>query len=57
MDRGLELWTHKEITSTLTVPGTVRTAVGRDRWIRNTLESQYEETCKQGWLFLKTEHV
>ena len=22
---------------------------------QNTWESQYEETCKQGWLFLKTE--
>ena len=32
MDRGLELWNHKEILTTLTVPGTVRTAVGRDIW-------------------------
>ena len=30
IDRGLELWNHKEITTTLTVCGTVRTAVGRD---------------------------
>ena len=29
MDRGLELWNHKEITTTLTAPGTIRTAVGR----------------------------
>ena len=30
IDRGLELWNHKEITTTLTVCGTVRTAVERD---------------------------
>ena len=32
MDRGLELWNNKVITTTLTVSGTVRTAVGRDIW-------------------------
>ena len=32
MDRGLELWNYKEITITLTTPGTVRTAAGRDIW-------------------------
>ena len=26
MDRGSELWNHKYITTTLTLPGTVRTA-------------------------------
>ena len=31
IDRGLELWNNKEITTTLTAPGTVRTAVGRDK--------------------------
>ena len=30
MDRGLELRNHKEITPTLTAPGTVRTAAGGD---------------------------
>ena len=34
MDRGLVLWNHKEITTTLIVPGTVRTAVGRHMWIK-----------------------
>ena len=29
MDGGLELWNHKDITTTLTAPGTVRTAVIR----------------------------
>ena len=28
----MKLWNHKEITTTLTTPGTVRTAVGRDIW-------------------------
>ena len=37
MDRGLELWNHKEITTTLTMPGTVRAAVGRDIWIKKIL--------------------
>ena len=32
MNRGLELWNGKEITTTLTVSGTVRTAVERDIW-------------------------
>ena len=34
IDRGLGLWSHKEITTTLTVPGTVITAAGRDIWIK-----------------------
>ena len=29
MNRGVELWNSKEITTTLTRPGTIRTAVGR----------------------------
>ena len=29
MGRGLKLWQNKEITTTLTAPGTIRTAVGR----------------------------
>ena len=32
MDRGLKFWNYKEMTTTLTVPGTVRTAVERDIW-------------------------
>ena len=32
MKRGSELWNDKEITTTLTSPGAVRTAVGRDIW-------------------------
>ena len=30
MDRGLEVWNDKEITTTLAAPGTVRSVVGRD---------------------------
>ena len=32
MSRRAELWNNKEITTTLTVPGTIRTAVGRKIW-------------------------
>ena len=32
MNRALELWNHKEITITLSAPGTLRTALGRDIW-------------------------
>ena len=32
MNRRAKLWNDKEITTTLTVPGTIRTAVGRKRW-------------------------
>ena len=32
MDRTVELWNDKEITTTLTEPGSVRTAVGRKIW-------------------------
>ena len=32
MNRGLELWNDKGITTTLTTPDTVRTAVGRVIW-------------------------
>ena len=35
MDRGLELWNNKDITITLTPPGTVTTIVGRDIWGKN----------------------
>ena len=38
---------NKEITTAMTVPGTVRTAVVRDIWSK----IQCEETGKQGWLF------
>ena len=34
MNRRVELWNDKEITTTLTVHGTVRTAVGRKIWSR-----------------------
>ena len=42
MHRGVELWNDKEITTTLTAPGTVRTAV-RGIWAIY-LEKQCEET-------------
>ena len=29
-ERGLELWDHKEVTTTLTAPGTKRTTAGSD---------------------------
>ena len=45
MNRREELWNDKEITSTLTVPGTIRTAVGRDIWSKILGENQCEETC------------
>ena len=32
MNRRVELWNDKEIATTLTGPGTVRTAVGRKIW-------------------------
>ena len=32
MNRRVELWNDKEITTTLTAPGTIRTAVGRKIW-------------------------
>ena len=32
MNRGVELWNDKEITTTLTAPGTIRTDVGRKIW-------------------------
>ena len=52
MDRGLKLWNYKKLTTTLTVPVTVRTAIGRDIVLdQNTCKNQCEETYKQGWLF------
>ena len=32
MNKGLQFWNNKEITTTLTTPGPVRTAVSRDIW-------------------------
>ena len=32
MNRSVELWNDKEIATTLTVPGTIRTAVERKIW-------------------------
>ena len=32
MNREVELWNGKEITTTLTAPGTIRTAVGKNIW-------------------------
>ena len=32
MNRRVELWNDKEITTTLTAPGIIRTAVGRKIW-------------------------
>ena len=32
MNRRVEFWNNKEITTTLTVPGTIRIVVGRNIW-------------------------
>ena len=32
MNRWIELWNDKEITTTLTAPGTITTSVGRKIW-------------------------
>ena len=48
MDRRLKLWNHKEITTILTAPGTVRTAVGRDIWSKIFKKTSVK---KQGWVF------
>ena len=34
MNRRVELWNDKEITTTLTAPGTIRTVVGRKIWTK-----------------------
>ena len=47
---GAELWNGKEITTTLTVPGAIRTAVRRKDMEQNTCESLCEDTYKQVWL-------
>ena len=45
MNRRVELWNDKEITTTLTTPGTVRTTVERKKDMeQNTWENQCEET-------------
>ena len=35
MNRRVELWNDKEIATTLTVPGNIRTAVGRKIWSKS----------------------
>ena len=46
MNRRVVLWYDKEITTTLTVPGTIRKKVME----QYTKENLYEETCRQVWL-------
>ena len=54
MNRGLELWNDKEITTTLTAPGTVRTAVGRDIWSKILGKTSVKKPVNKGDCF-KTE--
>ena len=54
MNRRVELLNGKEIETTFTVLGTIRTAVGRnvEEMEQNTSENLFEETCKQVLLYL-----
>ena len=54
MNRGSELWNKKEITTALTVPGTVRTAVGRDIWSKIPGKTSVKKLVNKGAV-LKTE--
>ena len=51
MNRSVELWNDKEITTTLTAPGTIRSAAGSKIWSKILGENQCEETCKQSDYF------
>ena len=51
IDRGWELWNHKEITTTLTAPGTVRTAVGRDIWRKTLGKTSVKKLVNKGGCF------
>ena len=48
MNRRVELWNEKKIDTTLTEPGTIRTAVGRKIWSkipRKTCVRKRKNTC------------
>ena len=54
MNRGLEHWNEKEVISTLTAPGTVRTAVGRNLWSKICGKTSIKKIVRR-LAFLKTE--
>ena len=51
--RRMELWNNKEISTFLTVPGTVSTTVRRKKWSK----IQCEDTFKQVWRFLIVNNI
>ena len=51
MKRGLKLWNDKEITTTLTAPGTVRIAVGGDIWSKRLGKTSVKELVNKGGCF------
>ena len=54
MNRRVELWNDKKIASTLTVYGTIRTAVGRNIWIKISKKNLCEEAYKTSVAFLNS---
>ena len=51
IDSGLKLGNDKEITTTLTAPGTVGAAVGRDVWSKILGETSVEKLIDKGSSF------
>ena len=51
IDKGLDLLNNKEITTTLTAPGTVRTAVERDIWSKILGKTSVEKLLSKGGCF------
>ena len=51
MDQGLKLGNDKEITTTLTAPGTVGTAVARDVWSKILGKTSVEKCINKGCCF------
>ena len=48
MNRGLELCNKKEITNTLTAPGTIKTAVERDIWSKILGKTSVKKLINKG---------
>ena len=51
MDRGMEHWNHKEITTILNASGTVRTAVGRGIWSKTLMKTSVKKLVNKGGCF------
>ena len=51
INRGLELWNDKEITTTLTVPCTVGTAVGKHIWSHILGKTSVKKLVNKGGCF------